>query len=50
MISAGFRLFLKKLVYNFKRRKRLIGDSWYVDETYIEVNKSLVYLYRAVDK
>jgi len=42
--------FSKKLVYNFKRKKRLIGDSWYVDETYIEINKSWVYLYRAVDK
>jgi len=28
--------FSKKLAYNFKRRKRLIGGSWYVDETYIE--------------
>lgn len=42
--------FSKKLVYNFKRRKRLIGNSWYIDETYIEVNKTWVYLYRAVDK
>ena len=49
-VFRWIQTFSKKLVYNFKRRKRLIGDSWYVDETYIEVNKKWVYLYRAVDK
>ncbi len=49
-IFRWVQTFSKKLIYNFKRRKRLIGNSWYIDETYIEVNKKWVYLYRAVDK
>ena len=33
-----------------KRRKRPVGVSWRMDETYIEVKGKWVYLYRAVDK
>ena len=33
-----------------KRRKRPVGISWRMDETYIEVKGKWVYLYRAVDK
>lgn len=49
-IYRWVQTFSKKLVYNFKRRKKLIGNSWYVDETYIQVNKKWSYLYRAVNK
>lgn len=33
-----------------KRYKRSVGISWRMDETYIKVKGSWVYLYRAVDK
>ena len=32
-----------------RKRKKLIGNSWRMDETYIKVNGVWVYLYRAVD-
>jgi putative transposase len=34
----------------FGRRKRPVGKSWRVDETYIKVKGAWKYLYRAVDK
>ena len=34
----------------FSRRKRPVGKSWRVDETYIKVKGAWTYLYRAVDK
>ncbi|MGF6368011.1 putative transposase [Paraburkholderia sp. RAU6.4a] len=34
----------------FWRRKRPVGKSWRMDETYIKVNGDWKYLYRAVDK
>ena len=34
----------------FHRRKRVIGVSWRMDETYIKVKGAWYYLYRAVDK
>jgi putative transposase len=34
----------------FRRRKRAVGTSWRVDETYIKVKGQWKYLYRAVDK
>src|ERR1700712_3786806 len=34
----------------FRRRKRPVGRSWRVDETYIKVKGTWKYLYRAVDK
>jgi putative transposase len=34
----------------FHRRKRPVGKSWRVDETYIKVKGQWKYLYRAVDK
>ncbi len=32
------------------RRKGRIGESWYVDETYIKVNGRWGHLYRAIDR
>ncbi len=34
----------------FRRRKRPVGKSWRVDETYVKVKGQWKYLYRAVDK
>ncbi|MFL9967119.1 IS6 family transposase, partial [Paraburkholderia sediminicola] len=34
----------------FRRRKRPVGTSWRMDETYIRVKGEWRYLYRAVDK
>jgi transposase-like protein len=34
----------------FRRRKRPIGNSWRMDETYFKVAGQWKYLYRAVDK
>jgi transposase-like protein len=34
----------------FRRRKRPVGKSWRMDETYIRVRGEWRYLYRAVDK
>lgn len=33
-----------------KHRRGRIGPSWYVDETFIKVNRRSVYLYRAIDR
>ncbi len=34
----------------FRCRKRLVSDSWRMDETYVKVKGEWQYLYRAVDK
>jgi putative transposase len=34
----------------FRKRKRQVGNSWRMDETYIKVKGEWMYLYRAVDK
>jgi len=34
----------------FRKRKRPVGHSWKMDETYIKVKGEWMYLYRAVDK
>ncbi|MGA8172702.1 MAG: IS6 family transposase, partial [Methylocystis sp.] len=34
----------------FRSRKRAVGASWRLDETYVKVRGSWKYLYRAVDK
>ena len=41
---------LPVLVVAFRRRKRPVGLSWRIDETYIKVAGQWKYLYRAVDK
>jgi len=39
-----------QLEQEFRKRKKPVGKSWRMDETYIKVNGKWVYLYRAVDK
>jgi len=34
----------------FRRRRRLVGRSWRLDETYVKIKGKWAYLYRAVDK
>ena len=34
----------------FRKRKKRVGSSWRMDETYIQVNGKWVYLYRAFDQ
>ena len=41
---------LPVLAFIFRRRKRAVGTSWRMDETYIKVAGQSKYLYRAVDK
>jgi transposase-like protein len=38
------------LEQNFCNRKRPVGPSWRLDETYVRVKGAWKYLYRAVDK
>ena len=35
---------------NFRKRKKIVGMRWRLDETYIKVKGKWCYLYRAVDK
>jgi putative transposase len=39
-----------RLEQAFRRRKRPVGPSWRLDETYVKVRGEWKYLYRAVDK
>ena len=39
-----------QLESNFRKRKKMTGGSWRMDETYVKVSGKWVYLYRAVDK
>ena len=41
---------LPVLAAAFRRRKRPVGASWHMDETYIKVAGEWKYLYRAVDR
>ena len=41
---------LPVLAAAFRRRKRLVGNSWRMDETYVLVGGQWKYLYRAVDR
>ena len=42
--------FSTMLEENFRKRKRALGKSWRMDETYVKVKGKWMYLYRAVDK
>jgi putative transposase len=42
--------FTPLLEATFRKRKKAVGDSWRVDETYIKVKGAWMYLYHAADK
>jgi putative transposase len=42
--------FTPLLEKTFRKRKKAVGNSWRMDETYIKVKGEWMYLYRAVDK
>jgi transposase-like protein len=48
--TAGPSGLLPVLEKAFRRRKRPVGKSWRVDETYVRIKGQWRYLYRAVDK
>ena len=39
-----------KLESEFRKKKKAIGSSWRMDETYVKVGGKWIYLYRSVDK
>jgi putative transposase len=41
--------FIKIIEVQVRKRKKPVGGSWRMDETYIKVNGTWMYLYRAVD-
>ena len=45
----GFK-FTPLIEAGFKKRRKTVGNSWRMDETYIKVKGEWMYLYRAVDK
>ena len=48
-IARWVRKYAPLMEKNFRRTKRMPGDSWRLDETYIKVRGQWKYLYRAVD-
>ncbi|HEY5580667.1 MAG TPA: IS6 family transposase [Rhodoferax sp.] len=50
MQERGAIKMLPMLAAVFRRRKRPVGRSWRMDETYIKVSGQWKYLYRAVDR
>jgi len=42
--------FTPKLEESFRKKKRPVGSSWRMDETYVKVKGKWKYLYRSVDK
>jgi putative transposase len=42
--------YVPKLERTFQSKKKLVGDRWRLDETYIKVKGQWKYFYRAVDK
>jgi putative transposase len=48
-INRWVNKYSPQLEENFRKCRRRIGNSWYLDETYIKVKGKWKYLYRAVD-
>jgi transposase-like protein len=49
-VHRGALKILPVLALVFRRRKRPVGGSWRMDETYVKVCSQWKYLYRAVDR
>jgi len=49
-IHRGSIKMLPVLAAVFRRRKRTVGASWRMDETYVKISGEWQYLYRAVDR
>ena len=49
-VNRWVREYSPQLFEEFKKKRRPVGHSWRMDETYIKVNGQWMYQYRAVDK
>ena len=49
-INRWILKFTPAMEKEFRKRKRPVGGSWRMDETYVSVKGQWKYLYRAVDK
>lgn len=49
-LQRWVRRFSSLIDTQIRKRKKPVGGSWRMDETYIKLNGKWVYLYRAVDK
>jgi putative transposase len=49
-IQRWVNKFTPHMEETFRKRKKPVGNSWRMDETYIKVKGEWMYLYRAVDK
>ena len=48
-LQRWVRKFVPLIDQQVRKRKKPVGTSWRMDETYIKLNGSWIYLYRAVD-
>ena len=49
-LQRWVKQFVSLMEKRVRKRKKPVGSSWRMDETYIRLNGKWVYLYRAVDK
>jgi len=48
-VNRWVRHFSPVLLKHFKHRKRAVTARWHMDETYVKVRGTWMYLYRAID-
>ena len=49
-LQRWVKRFVSLIETRVRKRKKAVGASWRMDETYIRLNGEWIYLYRAVDK